>query len=181
MAFLSPSCHELLPTRLERLCSQSESTGRFCIGCISDLARRLAEHNAGKTKSLRGSAPLSLVCKERVWHAERGATAGTLPQAHEKSHLYSKLDTISGSGRLAQRESACFTRKRSQVQILHRPPFPRLGYNRIRSRSGGTADALRSGRSARTGVGVQIPPSAPNLNTHLRARSSVDRAQPCGG
>ena len=26
-------------------------------------------------------------------------------------------------GRLAQRESACFTRKRSQVQTLHRPPF----------------------------------------------------------
>ena len=29
-------------------------------------------------------------------------------------------------------------------------------------RGGGTADALRSGRSARTGVWVQIPPSAPS-------------------
>jgi hypothetical protein len=27
-----------------------------------------------------------------------------------------------GEGRLAQWESACFTRKRSQVQALHRPP-----------------------------------------------------------
>lgn len=26
-------------------------------------------------------------------------------------------------GRLAQRQSACFTSKRSQVQVLHRPPI----------------------------------------------------------
>src|SRR6187551_1767531 len=43
-------------------------------------------------------------------------------------------------------------------------------------RSGGTADALRSGRSEHTLVWVQIPPSAPT-----RAGSSVDRALPCGG
>ena len=47
-------------------------------------------------------------------------------------------------------------------------------------RSGGTADALRSGRSTRKGVWVQIPPSAPHL--YYRALvAQLDRAQPCGG
>ena len=75
-------------------------------------------------------------------------------------------------GRVAQRESACFTRKRSQVQTLHRPP--------PRSRSGGTADALRSGRSARNGRGGSNPPFGTNTRYRQgptgpfsRARSSV--------
>src|SRR6476469_656257 len=38
--------------------------------------------------------------------------------------------------------------------VRHNWPFPRA--------SGGTADALRSGRSVRKGVGVQIPPRAHN-------------------
>jgi putative endonuclease len=43
----------------------SKTTGRFYIGCTSDLARRLVEHNAGKTRSLRGAIPVSLVYEER--------------------------------------------------------------------------------------------------------------------
>ena len=53
-------------------------------------------------------------------------------------------------------------------------------------RGGGTADALRSGRSILTDVWVQIPPSAPTPAVLAQrhpscACSSVDRALPCGG
>ena len=40
----------------------------------------------------------------------------------------------------------------------------------IERRSGGTADALRSGRSARKGVWVQIPPSAPSSRQLITGR-----------
>jgi putative endonuclease len=43
---------------------QSETTGRFYIGCTSDLSRRLTEHNAGKTRSLRSARPVTLVYQE---------------------------------------------------------------------------------------------------------------------
>src|SRR5207244_13143316 len=84
-----------------------------------------------------------------------------LYKTKQDSHVSTKPQRILQDGRLAQRESACFTRKRSQVQTLHRPPF--------RGRSGGTADALRSGRSARNGRGGSNPP----FGTNTRARSSV--------
>jgi hypothetical protein len=41
------------------------------------------------------------------------------------------------------------------------------------------ADALRSGRSVRKGMGVQLSPSAPSEENVLVAQ--LDRAQPCGG
>ena len=58
---------------------------------------------------------------------------------------------------------------------------------RIRRRSGGMADALRSGRSVLKDVRVQIPPSAPcgwgpRLNGgEYTPVAQLDRAQPCGG
>ena len=53
----------------------------------------------------------------------------------------------------------------SQGDILtcdQRSPAPRVA---VTGRSGGTVDTLRSGRSARKGVWVQIPPSAPDTDT----------------
>ena len=41
------------------------------------------------------------------------------------------------------------------------------------------ADALRSGRSVRKGMGVQLSPSAPDEENALVAQ--LDRAEPCGG
>ncbi len=49
-----------------------------------------------------------------------GCFAPGLALTPSKGRLYNRI----GCGRLAQRESACFTRKRPQVQILHRPPPP---------------------------------------------------------
>jgi putative endonuclease len=101
----------------------SERTGRFYIGWTVDLSRRLIDHNASKTRSLRGAIPLRLVYEENF---------ETLVDARRreryfkrmKSHNYLQIpDRIFEDGRLAQRESACFTRKRSQVQTLHRPPL----------------------------------------------------------
>jgi putative endonuclease len=43
---------------------QSERSGRFYIGCTSNLARRLKEHNSGKTRSLRAFIPVTLVYEE---------------------------------------------------------------------------------------------------------------------
>jgi len=40
---------------------QSERTGRYYIGSTEDVARRLSEPNAGKTKSTRAFAPWKLV------------------------------------------------------------------------------------------------------------------------
>ncbi len=43
---------------------QSDKNGRYYIGSTNNLLRRLAEHNAGKTKSLFCLRPLKLVFKK---------------------------------------------------------------------------------------------------------------------
>ena len=100
--------------------------------------------------------------------------------------LLSRTRAVSSVG-----QSASFTPRRSEVQVLHRPPcrkgLPEPGGGPgSPGRGGGTADALRSGRSILTDVWVQIPPSAPTpaklAQRHPScACSSVDRALPCGG
>jgi putative endonuclease len=44
---------------------QSERNGRYYIGSTSDIARRLVEHNAGKTKSLKYLLPVKLVFSQQ--------------------------------------------------------------------------------------------------------------------
>lgn len=44
---------------------QSQKNQRYYIGSIGDLARRLAEHNSGKTKSLINLLPVQLVFTKR--------------------------------------------------------------------------------------------------------------------
>ena len=43
---------------------KSISTGKFYIGCTSDLNRRLDEHNAGRNLSTKSRRPWSLVYSE---------------------------------------------------------------------------------------------------------------------
>lgn len=43
---------------------QSEKSDRYYIGSTNDLDRRLAEHNFGKTKSLKYLRPLKVVFKK---------------------------------------------------------------------------------------------------------------------
>ena len=43
---------------------RSERDGRLYTGVTKDLTRRMREHNAGKTRSLRGRQPLTLVYLE---------------------------------------------------------------------------------------------------------------------
>lgn len=40
---------------------QSDKNGRYYIGSTNDVVRRLVEHNAGKTKSLRFILPVRIV------------------------------------------------------------------------------------------------------------------------
>jgi len=44
---------------------QSESTGRFYIGCAAHVLARYAEHQRGQTTSTRGRGPWILVYQER--------------------------------------------------------------------------------------------------------------------
>ena len=97
-----------------------------------------------------------------VQHDGRGSPARAGPQKNEESHLSAKPDRIIEEGRLAQRESACFTRKRSQVQALHRPPLK--GGPKWRN---GRRAAFRA--QCPTGRGGSNPP----FGTNARARSSV--------
>ena len=43
---------------------ESEKNGRYYIGSTNNLERRLAEHNGGKTKSLKYIRPLKVVFKQ---------------------------------------------------------------------------------------------------------------------
>jgi len=43
---------------------RSQKDGRLYTGTTADLRRRLAEHNSGKTNSLRGRRPVKLVYTE---------------------------------------------------------------------------------------------------------------------
>ncbi len=49
---------------------RSLSSGRFYVGHTSDLAKRIAEHNANRTRSLKNRGPWELV------HAEEFPTRG---------------------------------------------------------------------------------------------------------
>jgi len=60
---------------------------RFYIGCTSDLARRLTEHNAGKTRSLKGSTPVNLV-HEETFETLVEARRRELYLKRLKSHTY---------------------------------------------------------------------------------------------
>ncbi|MDO8558205.1 MAG: GIY-YIG nuclease family protein [bacterium] len=42
---------------------RSKKSGKYYIGSTNDLDRRIAEHNSGKTKSLRNLRPLEIVFK----------------------------------------------------------------------------------------------------------------------
>lgn len=61
---------------------QSLANGRFYVGSTNDLNRRIAEHNAGKTKSLQYLRPLQL-----VFHQEYQ----TLEQARRIEYKLKKL------------------------------------------------------------------------------------------
>ncbi len=43
---------------------RSRLTGRYYIGSTNDINRRIIEHNAGKTVSLRGHVPLDIVFRK---------------------------------------------------------------------------------------------------------------------
>ena len=43
---------------------QSQSSGRFYIGCADDPLKRLSEHQRGQTRSTRGRGPWRLVYQE---------------------------------------------------------------------------------------------------------------------
>jgi putative endonuclease len=43
---------------------QNDKNGRYYIGSTNNLERRLAEHNSGKTRSLRYILPLRIVFKK---------------------------------------------------------------------------------------------------------------------
>ena len=69
---------------------RSDTHGRLYTGVTSDMKRRLAEHNAGKTPSLRNRRPLRLVyfeihdSKSQAWDRERyfkTAEGGALKQS----------------------------------------------------------------------------------------------------
>ncbi|MEE9162887.1 MAG: GIY-YIG nuclease family protein [Candidatus Neomarinimicrobiota bacterium] len=47
---------------------QSKKDGGFYTGYTQDLDKRVREHNAGKTRSLRGRMPLELVYSEEFPH-----------------------------------------------------------------------------------------------------------------
>jgi putative endonuclease len=45
---------------------QSEKDDRIYVGLSSDVARRLKQHNEGKTKSTKGYTPWKLIYSEKV-------------------------------------------------------------------------------------------------------------------
>ena len=74
---------------------QSEKNGRYYIGSTNNLSRRIAEHSAGKTKSIRALRPLRIVFKQDF------ATLAEARRAERKlKRLKSKkiIDRIIGDG-----------------------------------------------------------------------------------
>ena len=65
---------------------QSEKNGRYYIGSTNDLARRLVEHNSGKTKSLKYLRPLKVVFKKIF---------GSLTEARYNEQVLKKLKSRS--------------------------------------------------------------------------------------
>ncbi len=57
---------------------QSDTTGRFYIGCAEDPQARLVEHNRGQTISTRGRGPWRLAYQENF---------ETLPEARRRESL----------------------------------------------------------------------------------------------
>ena len=140
---------------------------------MSWAARRTPHHNEGRTPGPTGFDTQNIANRPGVVKA----CAYRLPlRIIEAVPAFRAVSSVG--------QSASFTPRRSEVQVLHRPPVQGTwelwaSARTPAGRGGGTADALRSGRSVLTDVWVQIPPSAPN--SAPRACSSEDRALPCGG
>ena len=72
---------------------QSQSSGRFYIGCAEEPVARLSEHNRGQTRSTRGRGPWLLVYQEQFKSAPRRSRGGRRFDP-DQVHQISAMSTV---------------------------------------------------------------------------------------
>jgi putative endonuclease len=99
---------------------QSESTGRFYIGCADDAPSRVAEHNRGQTISPRHRGPWKLVYQEDYSTLAEVRGSGSGSEELEISSLDSGIDRLSPAGLSASRP--CREGRRYDPDPVHQIP-----------------------------------------------------------
>jgi len=66
---------------------QSQSSGRYYVGVTANVARRLAQHNAGVTSATQGKGPWEVVYTE-AYPTGRAARQREAALKRKKSHQY---------------------------------------------------------------------------------------------
>ena len=70
---------------------QSESSGRYYVGCTSNLRQRLASHNTGMVTSTRKRGPWSIVYTEDFFSKERALLREKQIKSYKGGEAFKKL------------------------------------------------------------------------------------------
>ena len=79
---------------------QSEKDGGFYIGYTTDLSRRVQQHNAGKTRSLKHRRPLKIVYLEELNTIKEAKLREKQIKSYKGGEAFRKLINYPGSPRL---------------------------------------------------------------------------------
>ncbi len=70
---------------------KSKTTGKFYIGCTNNIIRRLQEHNANKTRSIKNKGPFELIHQENYNSLSEGRIRERKIKLYKGGNAFKKL------------------------------------------------------------------------------------------
>ncbi len=70
---------------------KSITTGRFYVGCTNNINRRLEEHSANKTRSIKNKGPFELIHQENYNSLSEGRKREQKIKSYKGGNAFKKL------------------------------------------------------------------------------------------
>lgn len=70
---------------------KSIKTGKFYVGCTNNIIRRLREHNANKTRSLKNRGPFKLIYQENYNSLSEGRKRELEIKSYKGGNAFKRL------------------------------------------------------------------------------------------